>query len=53
MAETADVAPAKHSGPAVAALTADALVEPWFSCLKDQLADVQIFDCHTHLVVLW
>jgi hypothetical protein len=48
MAETADVAPAKHSGPA-AALSADALVEPWFSCLKDRLADLRIFDCHTHL----
>ena len=48
MAETADVAPAKP-GPTVAALTADALLEPWFACLKDQLADLRIFDCHTHL----
>lgn len=28
---------------------ADALLEPWFSCLRQRLPDVQIFDCHTHL----
>ena len=33
----------------IGALAADALVEPWFSCLKDQLGEIHIFDCHTHL----
>jgi hypothetical protein len=28
---------------------ADALVEPWFSCLRERLGDTRIFDCHTHL----
>ena len=31
------------------ALAADALLEPWFSCLQDQLGETGIFDCHTHL----
>ena len=31
------------------ALAADALLEPWFSCLQDQLGETRIFDCHTHL----
>jgi hypothetical protein len=25
------------------------LLEPWFSCLREQLADARIFDCHTHV----
>ncbi len=49
MIATADVAPAKHSRAVVAALTADVLLRPWFSCLEDRLADLRIFDCHTHL----
>ena len=28
---------------------ADQLLEPWFSCLKEELPDIRIFDCHTHL----
>jgi uncharacterized protein len=28
---------------------ADALVEPWFSCLRERLGGARIFDCHTHL----
>ena len=28
---------------------ADRLLEPWFSCLKEQLPGLRIFDCHTHL----
>lgn len=30
-------------------LPADALVEPWFSCLGERLGASRIFDCHTHL----
>lgn len=33
----------------VCTLAADALVEPWVSCLKDELGELPIFDCHTHL----
>lgn len=33
----------------VGALAADALLEPWFSCLEDRLGEIQIFDCHSHL----
>lgn len=33
----------------VGALAADALVEPWFSCLQDRLGQIEIFDCHSHL----
>jgi uncharacterized protein len=28
---------------------ADALLEPWFSCLKGRLPGLRVFDCHTHL----
>jgi hypothetical protein len=31
------------------ALTADALLEPWFSSLKPYLGDIRLFDAHTHL----
>ncbi|MGB0095722.1 MAG: amidohydrolase family protein [Solirubrobacteraceae bacterium] len=31
------------------ALAADALLEPWVSCLQEQLGNPRIFDCHTHL----
>jgi hypothetical protein len=45
----AEIASAKRSGPASGALAADALLERWFSCLRDQLRELRIFDCHTHL----
>ena len=35
--------------PLEAAVPADALLEPWFSCLRDRLGPTRIFDCHTHL----
>jgi uncharacterized protein len=35
--------------PGVDALVADALIEPWFSCLKERLGEIAIFDCHAHL----
>ncbi len=35
--------------PLVAGMAADALLEPWFSCLEDRLGSTRIFDCHTHL----
>ena len=31
------------------ALTADALMEPWFAALKPYLGEVRLFDAHTHL----
>ena len=31
------------------ALTADALVQPWFAALKPCLGDLRLFDAHTHL----
>ena len=31
------------------ALTADALLEPWFASLRPRLAGVRLFDAHTHL----
>jgi hypothetical protein len=31
------------------ALAADALLAPWFSCLRELLGETRIFDCHTHL----
>ncbi len=37
-------APRRAAGAA-----ADALLEPWFSCLQDRLGSTRIFDCHTHL----
>jgi hypothetical protein len=49
MSDIAAVAPAKHSDPVAGALAADVMLEPWFSCLKERLGDVRIFDCHTHL----
>ena len=30
-------------------MAADALLEPWFSCLHDRLGSTRMFDCHTHL----
>jgi hypothetical protein len=30
-------------------MAADALLEPWFSCLQDRLGPTRLFDCHTHL----
>ena len=30
-------------------MAADALLEPWFSCLQDRLGSTRMFDCHTHL----
>lgn len=41
-----------HSRPAGTedgTVAADALLEPWFSCLHEQLGRTAIFDCHTHL----
>jgi len=32
-----------------AGMAADALLEPWFSCLQDRLGPTRLFDCHTHL----
>ena len=31
------------------ALTADALLEPWFASLRPRLAGVRLFDAHTHV----
>jgi hypothetical protein len=31
------------------ALTADGLLEPWFSSLRPHLGDIRLFDAHTHL----
>lgn len=33
----------------VGATAADMLIEPWFSCLRQRLGAVRIFDCHTHI----
>ena len=33
----------------MAGMAADALLEPWFSCLRDRIGSTRIFDCHTHL----
>ena len=30
-------------------MAADWLLEPWFSCVREALDAVRIFDCHTHL----
>jgi hypothetical protein len=35
--------------PDGAVAVADTLVEPWFSCLRERLPGLRIFDCHTHL----
>jgi uncharacterized protein len=35
----------QHGG----ALTADALVQPWFAALRPYLGDIRLFDAHTHL----
>jgi hypothetical protein len=35
--------------PGMAGVAADALLEPWFSCLQERLGRLPIFDCHTHL----
>ncbi len=44
----APVAPAQRRGRR-GALTADALLEPWFASLRPHLGDTRIFDAHTHL----
>ena len=44
----APVAPAQRRGRR-GALTADALVEPWFASLRPHLGDIRLFDAHTHL----
>jgi hypothetical protein len=31
------------------ALTADALLEPWFASLRPRLGDIRLFDAHTHV----
>lgn len=31
------------------AVAADALVAPWFDCLRERVGAVSIFDCHTHI----
>ncbi len=49
MPHIADAAPAKPPDRAGTALAADALLEPWFACLKDRLGEIRIVDCHTHL----
>jgi hypothetical protein len=41
--------PQRVAPPLVAGMTADALLQPWFSCLRDRLGSTRIFDCHTHL----
>ena len=30
-------------------MAADALLEPWFACLRERLGALRLFDCHTHL----
>jgi uncharacterized protein len=37
------------ASPVVTGMAADALLEPWFSCLQDRLGPTRLFDCHTHL----
>lgn len=37
------------AGSAVGAAVADALLEPWFSCLKERVPGLRVFDCHAHL----
>lgn len=37
------------SQPTRGAVVADALLDPWFSCLKERIPGVRVFDCHTHL----
>ncbi|MHB1833930.1 MAG: amidohydrolase family protein [Solirubrobacteraceae bacterium] len=32
-----------------AAIAADHLVRPWYSALREQLGEIRIFDCHTHV----
>ena len=44
----APVAPTQRRGRR-GALTADALVEPWFASLRPHLGDIRLFDAHTHL----
>jgi hypothetical protein len=41
--------PAISARPPASAVAADALLEPWFSCLQDRLGETRIFDSHTHL----
>jgi hypothetical protein len=35
--------------PPAAGVAADALFEPWSSCLQERLGPTRIFDCRTHL----
>ena len=35
--------------PAMAGVAADALLEPWFSCLQERTGALLLCDCHTHL----
>ena len=41
--------PQRVAPPLVAGVAADALLEPWFSCLRDRLGSTRLFDCHMHL----
>jgi uncharacterized protein len=41
--------PWRVAPPLAAGVAADALLEPWFSCLQDRLGPARLFDCHTHL----
>ena len=43
------MAAAVGTGQRGGALTADALVRPWFAALKPYLGDLRLFDAHTHL----
>lgn len=40
---------AVRARPGDAAVAADLLVEPWYSCLRERLGEIEIFDAHTHL----
>jgi hypothetical protein len=41
--------PQRVAAPQMGGMVADALLEPWFSCLQDLLGPTRLFDCHTHL----
>jgi hypothetical protein len=41
--------PTDSAGLGAGAVAADALLEPWFSCLQEHLPYTRIFDSHTHL----
>jgi hypothetical protein len=38
-----------ESRPPRSTIVADALLEPWFACLREPLGELRIFDAHTHL----